>query len=488
MKTLVYYRALVLMLVLGCPPLLAEVLIKDVQIISKEGHISKPMHVHIKDGLIQAIAQELPSLSAVEIIDGKGRYLIPGLIDSHVHLNGIPGESDAMPQKVREQAQAQIPKSYLYFGFTTVLDLISSDTMIDAWNNQPLAPTAYYCAGTPIPGGYPLAWLPKEIQLSHPAGEAYLFDPRQKALMSNTSGSEHHKVKPLVAGIAKTSARCIKAFYERGFGKLKDLPVPTVEMLSELVNEAKKHGLPVYVHGNSLEAHQFALSAGADALAHGVWKSEHADEQLAIKRLAMQTAKQCTAVQPTIQVIYGEIELLDTEFFQQPAVQHVMPKSLMDWYQSEDGQWFRRVMTGNINEQFKTEDLAQVRQKMKWALDNVQAHTRALFEAGAELQFGSDTPSGPIYTQFPGLNGREEMTRWVESGVSLLDLYKALTYGNAKLLRLEKTIGSVEVGKQADLLLLRENPLESLAAYDSVERVILKGQVLVRESLSAQAH
>lgn len=486
MKTLVYCRAFVLILMLGCSPLLAEVLIKDVQIINKEGHISKQMHVHIKNGLIQAIGQEAPTANSVEIIDGKGRYLIPGLIDSHVHLNGIPGESDAMPQKVREQAAAQIPKSYLYFGFTTVLDLFSGDGVIDAWNNRPLAPTAYYCAGTPIPGGYPLAWLPKDIQLGHPAAETYLFDPRQKTLMASTAGSELHKTKPLVAGIAKTSARCIKAYFERGFGDKKGLPVPTLAMLRELVDEAKKYDLPVYVHGTSIEAHQLAIAAGAQLMAHGVWSGENAGEQLAITSLAKRTAKQGIAVQPTMQVINGEMALLHPDFFRQQAVQHVMPKSLMDWYQSEDGQWFRRVMTENINKQFKTQDPAQARGKMKWALDNVQAHTRALFEAGAALQFGSDTPSGPIYTQFPGLNGREEMTRWVESGVSLLELYKALTYRNAKLLRLEKLIGSVEVGKQADLLLLRKNPLESLAAYDAIEKVILKGQVLARESLSAE--
>lgn len=81
---------------------------------------------------------------------------MPGLIDSHVHLRGVSGESAAMPQAVREEALRQIPLNYLYVGFTTVLDLFSADSLIDARNKQPLAPTAYHCAGAPVLGGYPL--------------------------------------------------------------------------------------------------------------------------------------------------------------------------------------------------------------------------------------------------------------------------------------------------------------------------------------------
>ena len=102
------------------------------------------------------------------------------------------------------------------------------------------------------------------------------------------------------------------------------------------------------------------------------------------------------------------------------------------------------------------------------------------------LVFGSDTPSGPIYTQFPGLNGRMEMNRWVAMGIPLTDLFKALTIGNAKRMRLEKEIGSVAKYKQADLLLLEKNPLEDVAAYDSISWIILKGKLIARESLSAQ--
>ncbi|MBX2814112.1 MAG: amidohydrolase family protein [Myxococcales bacterium] len=478
--------ALFLILLCSCQPMRAGVLITDVKVVSKEGSVSKPVDVYLNNGVIKKIDAAETKTRVIQVLDGKGRYLIPGLIDSHVHLHGVPGESEAMPAEVREQALLQIPKSYLYFGFTTVLDLISGDNFIDAWNRQPLAPTAYYCAGTPIPGGYTLAQLPKEIQLSHPNAENYLFDPRQTSLMKATKGSELHKAQPLVAGIAQTSARCIKAFYERGYGKMKDLPVPTTEMLTELVVEAGKHGLPVYVHGNSLESHQFVLGTGAKMLVHGIWHGKIADEPLVIKSVAQQFAKHKVAVQPTIQVLYGEREIFNAKFFEGPNVKKTMPKSLIAWYQTEDGQWFKQVLSKIVGGVPQENASQVVGEKYQRVLNNVTIHTRALFEAGATLQFGSDTPSGPIYTQFPGYNGREEMTRWVEAGVPLLELFQALTYRNAQLLRLEGSIGSVEEGKRADLLLLHKNPLESLEAYDTIEWVFVKGRAVAREKLAAR--
>ena len=101
------------------------------------------------------------------------------------------------------------------------------------------------------------------------------------------------------------------------------------------------------------------------------------------------------------------------------------------------------------------------------------------------MVFGSDTPSGPFYTQFPGINGREEMNRWVEMGISLTDLFKAMTISNAQRMGLSDEIGSIAKNKVANLLLLSKNPLEAVTAYDSINWVILKGKPIAREELSA---
>jgi hypothetical protein len=103
------------------------------------------------------------------------------------------------------------------------------------------------------------------------------------------------------------------------------------------------------------------------------------------------------------------------------------------------------------------------------------------------LLFGSDTPSDPTFANPPGLNGRFEMDRWIEAGVTPLQLFRAATANNAKFFGLENEIGAMETGMRADLLLLRDNPLENVTAYDTIEYVILGGDVLSRASLAADS-
>ena len=78
------------------------------------------------------------------------------------------------------------------------------------------------------------------------------------------------------------------------------------------------------------------------------------------------------------------------------------------------------------------------------------------------------------------------MHRWVEAGVSLPQLFRALTIDNAEALGLSDVIGTVQPGKTANLLLLDKNPLETIDAYNEIDQVILSGRVIDRESLSAQ--
>ena len=118
-------------------------------------------------------------------------------------------------------------------------------------------------------------------------------------------------------------------------------------------------------------------------------------------------------------------------------------------------------------------------------ITRVSAVLRYFVDNGGTLLFGSDTPSDPTFANPPGLNGRIEMDRWIEAGVSPSQLFRAATLGNAEFFGLADEIGTVEVGKRADLLLLLENPLESVAAYDTIQRVILGGKVIERSSLSA---
>jgi imidazolonepropionase-like amidohydrolase len=101
------------------------------------------------------------------------------------------------------------------------------------------------------------------------------------------------------------------------------------------------------------------------------------------------------------------------------------------------------------------------------------------------LIFGSDTPGVDGFGNPPGLNGRLELQNWADAGVPLPMILRAATIDNARALGLSRELGSIEVGKRADLLLLKHNPLSNISAYDSIETIFLNGEPIAREALRA---
>ncbi|MBY0574669.1 MAG: amidohydrolase family protein [Undibacterium sp.] len=479
--------------ILGSSSAHAEsLLIKNVHIIS--GVAAKPsslQDVLVQDGQIKAIGKQLTSTGPR--LNAHGKFLIPGLIDSHVHLDGVPGYTTSKPEdaEMLKQAHEQMPRSYLYFGFTTVLDLTGDPKFIANWNQQVAAPKAYFCAPVVIPNGYPAVWMDKDAQFTVPAAKYMLFDPKQAATYPQHFVEAAHTPSAVVNAAQQDGASCIKVFYETGFGPKRNLPVPTVEMIQAVVQAAHQLDLPVFLHGNSQDAYEFALKTGVDTLVHGMWHEHKNADQLAnqerLKQMSAEIVKAGIAIQPTIQVLYGEQEEVNPEFFNNPLVSHAIPAKLATWYRSAAGQWMKQMLTEELSlSTTNPDEQYQVTKKQyQKPLNTVKRMTAQLSADGAKIMFGSDTPSGPFYTQFPGINGRWEMDRWLETGMSLSKLFAALTIENARALKLDKEIGSIEVGKQANLLLLTKNPLDAVSGYDSIEQVIVAGKIHPRASLSA---
>jgi imidazolonepropionase-like amidohydrolase len=466
-----------------------SVLIQNVRIVTAEAKLSKPVSLLIENERIRNIGSR--HFAAERVIDGKGQYLIPGLIDTHVHLRDVPGltlqENDPEAEKINQQALAQIPKSYLYAGFTTLLDLANTGEAIAKWNSQPLAPQAYFCSPVLIPKGYPIAYMPEAVQQLPDVSRHYLHDSHSHTA-ANMANVEQHSPAKLVESGKKEGASCIKVFYEKGFGGKKNLPTPSETVVRELVALAHQHHMPVFLHGNSFESYKFGLATGVDMMVHGLWNADANTNNADLIGIANQLVKSRIAVQPTVQVIYGEQEIFNPDFFKHVDLQHEMPGSLIQWYQSDAGQWMKNEMSGYFKNEkpvTATQQYQQVRSVYQPMLERIKIVSNQLKKSEQLLVFGSDTPSGPFYTQFPGFNGRQEMNRWLDMGISLPQLFKAMTIGNAKLIGLENEIGSIEKGKQADLLLLGKNPLEDITAYDSISWVILKGNPIERDKLSA---
>src|SRR5690606_11178545 len=109
-----------------------------------------------------------------------------------------------------------------------------------------------------------------------------------------------------------------------------------------------------------------------------------------------------------------------------------------------------------------------------------------LAQRNAVFLFGSDTPSGPSYTNPAGYNSMLEMQHLLKAGLSLRQLFQALTINNAQAFHLDKEIGTIEPGKKANLLIVEYNPLETAAAYHSIQQVIVQGRIYERNFFKAK--
>jgi imidazolonepropionase-like amidohydrolase len=119
-------------------------------------------------------------------------------------------------------------------------------------------------------------------------------------------------------------------------------------------------------------------------------------------------------------------------------------------------------------------------------IERTRATFRFMLDSRVRLILGSDTPSGDGFGNPPGLNGRLELQDWADEGAPLSLILRAATLENALALGLARELGSIEVGKRADLLLLAKNPLVTVAAYDSIETIILDGAPIERRTLTPE--
>jgi imidazolonepropionase-like amidohydrolase len=451
----------------------AGLVIRDVTLISPER--ATPLehaYVRIRDGRIAEISQK--PLEDKQQIDGRGRFLIPGLVDSHVHLRWLSGMTPAQlaaHPDIVTAAEEQEPRSYLYFGFTTVLSLGATAEPIKRWNALDIRPDAYFCGGTPIANGYSFQ--------SFEANPYFLFNPDQADVIPASIDKAQHTPAAVVNRMAQDGAVCVKSYYESGFGSNEGkLPTPSLAAIRAVVAAAHAKNMPVFIHANSKKAQEFAVASGADVIAHGMWNGHElrggalADD---VQALLRNVVTRGMGYQPTAQVIRGLGAELDSQFLSDPLLTHVYPSALLAWYGTKEAGWFREQELGNVPPQVFDRVGTLGNAVITWLARN-----------NGRLLFGTDTPSAPVYTNPPGLNAFYEMRQWSAAGVSMQRILSATTLENARLLKMDRDIGSVEKGKRAHLLLLRANPLQSVEAYNTIETVFLAGRPMKREELSAR--
>ena len=462
-----------------------SLLIENVTVVSS--HLQKPQQkadVLISDGRIKTVSpSKIEKTFDVQVIDGTALYLAPGIMDSHVHVSSIPGMGfgvEPVAQKngaLAEKYYKQQPYSFLYYGVTQVVDP-NPGLEWTKFTSSNVHPNYYRCEVITSRTTFPLVEKTDELSKSM---FPYIIE-------QDVSETAMNSPEQIVKRIADSGASCIKLYFEDGYGDESLWPLLSDDTLKRIRKSASQHKLPLVAHANALDMYQRAIDADVDVIAHGLWNwgefSRETEVSKPMQGVLNQLISKSIGYMPTQRVIAGLGELMMQNSHVVPEFSKVTPNELLEWYKQPSAQWFKEELRAGFDG-LPDEVIARI--FLKDRVNKGGKILQSLTEAGYPLLLGSDFPGSPSYSNQPGLTTFLEMKAMADAGVSLVAILSAATINNARQFNIDKDYGTVEVGKVANLLLLKQNPLTTVDAWSNIHQVILHGEVFNREDFSADS-
>lgn len=388
--------------------------------------------VLIADGRIQAVGAEArvraPAHDAVTEIDAGGGWILPGFIDTHVHLmmNGFNlAREMATPFSLRFFSAAQHMRQTLDAGITTVRDAGGADLGVKRAVEAGLVPgprMQISIAVLTITGGHVDFWM-------H-SGNEFRLTPAYPGFPDGRCDGVD-EVRKKVREVLRAGADIVKICATGGVMSPTDHPDFTQfspEELEVIVREAAyRRGVKVMAHAQGLEGVRQAVLAGVHSIEHGIYLD---DEVLGLMR------DRGTYLVPTLLAPLAVIE--DGERTGMPA--HAIAKA-------------REVLEDH------SESIAR-------------AH-----KAGVRIAMGTDAG-----VMAHGTNLRE-LGLMVNIGMTPMEAIVATTRTAAECLGWQDQIGTIEAGKLADIVVARSNPLDDIRSLERGEQIalVMKGGALVKD-------
>jgi imidazolonepropionase-like amidohydrolase len=409
--------------------------------------------VLIKDDRIHRVGPRdsvrIPKDATVQ--DHSGRFIVPGLIDSHVHLfqtGGLYTRPDILDLGTlrpyasdQEHAWGQLEATWartLASGVTAIVDVGGPFRNFEARADAAEATAPRLAVAGPL-----------IATVSRP--QLDLGDPP----IIQAESPEH--ARELVKTQLEHAPDLIKFWYildpEQG-------TAPGLPILEAVVAESHAAGVRVAVHATQLETARAAVAAGADILVHSI---DDAPVDRAFLDLLLEHD---TVVSGTLLVYEGYAEVLGQQLDLLPVEQRLGDHWVMH-------SWDELALAA-LDDAALEKNQARV-DRLRERLPTMAANLAAIQAAGVPVAMGTD--AGNIGTLHgPAVHRELQLMR--DAGMSNEDVLLAATRDAARVFAAEPAIGTLERGKLADLLVLDRDPLADLDALQQIHRVVLGGEVL----------
>ena len=441
----------------------AGIVIENITLIDAKNGTRTNQTVSIENGVIQSIGSAKLDMEDSQIIDGEGKYLIPGLWDAHVHLTFIP--------EIDHETHFKL---YLKNGVTSIRDtgaiLSKLQPSLNFIEENPNTTPRLFYAGP-------------------------LIDGADRVYKGMEPGFPN-----LSIGIDETSniPEVVDGLLKEGVTFLKSYEMLTKETYLELLKVAGQNGLRVTGHVPLSIDLEEAIEAGLGGMQHvrnmDLACAKDADNLLDDRQVSLENEASIagSALRTHIHSSqrYYAIDNTDDErclriimklseygVFQTPTLTintfdsrrfYADPKwreTYQELPEAAENNWMQgslKLANIDVTENAKKFDA--------WSLSLVNK----MHQEGVKIIAGTDTPIGYLT---PGYSLHKELELLSEAGLSNMDVLRSATITPAEFFGMENQMGTIEVGKLADLVILDKNPLISISNTQSIHRVIVKGQI-----------
>lgn len=403
---------------------------------------AKAATVLMADGVITAVGapEQTHVPEGIITVDGTGKFLIPGLVDMHMHLSYLTER--AFPVLLAN-------------GVTSVCDMGGDLDEIDRWRDE-------------IAKGSRLG--PRIVR----AGPV-LDGPR----------TEEGKFRVTVNN-PDEGRRAVQDLKKRGVDLIKVYHFLSRDSYFAIADEAKKQRIPFAGHIPNGVSPGEASAAGQRSLEHTTVLLQ---STIALQKKESRSSKELTAAAfdillgpegaewfktmvengtwhtPTL--VLARSFLLRSELAAAPDERrkYVAPVTKEHWEKNNP-----------VPQNVSAADMAERKQALQRMLEVV----RAMHKAGVQMLAGTDPPTRDI---FPGFSLHDEMGLLVQAGLSPLEALQSATLNAAKCLGVSDRFGTVEKGKVSDLVLLDADPLVDIANTKKISAVVAGQNFFARPAL-----
>lgn len=409
--------------------------------------------VLVKNGIIAEIGSKVKIPADAQVIDGAGKYLIPGLVDMHTHLLS---DGDDYPDSIAEDEL----KVMVANGVTTIRFMIGT---------------------------------PEQLVLRAKSAKDEIIAPTIYSASPHLTGREQGN--NFVVNTPEEAREAVRKSKAAGYDFIKITTFIKAEVYEAAVDEAAKQNIRVVGHADSrfvgverafkarqqiehLDGYMEALLADNAPMKGSIsdlyiydpknWDSFDYIDEKKIPEVAKKTVSSNPFVNPTQHFMKNTFGVPRSEesIRAQPDFKFY-PRAVQE-------QWLNFYKRNRFINQVSYEKRARwiaIRDKL----------IKAIYDAGGKIMTGSDTPE---FLFLYGFSMHRELKALADAGLSNYAALEAATKNPAQFFGTLDKVGTIEKGKRADLILLNANPLENISATENRAGVMLKGKYYTQTEMN----